>query len=119
MRTQISLLAIAFLLAVSACDEPFSARAEEEIVVTGRLTTCMHWFGATFPCIETVRHYGSDTTYFGETEIKGFTFEWGVRQHLLVERLTYAEERMDASNLEFRLVRVISRKRVFHVQIQP
>lgn len=112
MTRRLRLMLVGLLLAPLACAEPFSARVEEEIIVLGIRGNCMDWVGPV-PCFRAIRLPGRDTTAFYDFEIRGFTFELGVREHLLIERLTVKNPPADGSSLEFRLLRVIARQRVF------
>lgn len=110
MLQRFRLLLLGALLTPLACDNPFEARAAEEIIVLGSLASCLAWPMIEYPCYLAVTLPRRDTTAFAMTQIRGFNFEEGVRHHLLIESLRLKNPPLDASDTEYRLLRVISRK---------
>lgn len=111
-------LSLALLVSPLACDDPFSARDEVELIVMESLTQCMGWFAPDpDPCLNVIEQPGTQPRGFS-SDIEGFTFEEGIRQRILVARYTLKNPPMDASSHEYRLLRVISRQ-VIYIRVTP
>lgn len=110
--------ALVTLAAFLGCAEPFAARAELELTVMEVKTPCTPPFGLPDECLLVRLPGQADATAF-YSEIEGFTFDWGVRQLLLVERLTLNNPPQDASSYRYRLLRVIKATRVIVPEVTP
>jgi len=114
----VHLLLATSLLAAAACFEPFSARAELEVTVMEVRVPCVGFLGQPQLCLS-VQWEGQETPTAFYDEIEGFEFEFGLRQRLLVERLTLKNPPADASSYRYRLLRTIARQEVSVPAVTP
>jgi hypothetical protein len=110
LARSLGLLLTAVLLP-TACLEPFSARAEIEVVVMEARVPCSGFLGQDQTCL-LVLWEGKRSTEAFYGDIEGFEFQPGFRQRLLVERLTLNNPPADASSYRYRLLRTIAREEV-------
>lgn len=107
---QLRLLVLPLLLAVTACSSTFEPNAVFEMTVSEELRPCVGWGGPTMCMFVSTTPIGEPRLFYDE--IKGFEFEAGVRQRLLVLRVAVKNPPMDGGSAEYRLMRVIARTRV-------
>lgn len=120
MRTPRALttLIAAAILGVAGCAEPFSARAELEVTVMEVRVPCIGLFEQPELCLSVIWP-GQRSAQAFHGEIEGFTFELGLRQRLLVERLTVKHPPADASSYRYRLLRAIAVQQVSVPVVTP
>lgn len=105
-RIRYLLASLALSAGLWACSEPFASLDEIQFTVLEARAACF----APFPtsCYQ-VLWPGKTEPEFFSSDIEGFTFEPGVRQHIRVERRRIKNPPADASSYHYRLVRVILR----------
>lgn len=101
---------MAMLLVPLGCENPFASREEFELIVLEQMTQCMNFGMILYPCLNVIQPPETQA-YPLYGNIKGFTFEPGIRQRIRVARYRLNNPPMDGSSYEYRLLRVISRER--------
>jgi hypothetical protein len=102
-------LGCGLLLAGSACQDPTAPLPTEEWLVLGSRVTC-YGFAGPEDCFGIVRVAANDTTAVADSDVRGFTFEPGLRQRIMVSIEMIPNPPQDGSDRIYRLVRVISRE---------